>query len=104
MNNNLFAESIRDANGEERISLRLSPEELESLAALVESPHWKIYRKILISCKTAYLDSMLPLKDPTEITKQLGIAVGINFAINQAPVLVADYRAKQAKMTKSDLE
>lgn len=52
---------------------------------------------MLIKAKEAYVNSILPMKDPNDMLKHVGIVAGINFAINQLPLLVAQYDAKILK-------
>ncbi len=75
----------------------LKPDQYESLDVLQNSPHWKVYRDILLKAKQSYLDSILAMREPIDITKHLGIAAGINFALNQLPLLVSQYRAEVEK-------
>lgn len=93
-------ETIPSFSNEETVE-RLTPELYESLAVLNDSPYWTPYRKLLLQAKQAYLDSVMSMRDPLDITKTLGLAAGINFAINQLPILVSAYRQKEQKVLKA---
>ncbi len=58
-------------------------EDRENLLLLEGSPLWKTYRKYLMGMKSAHIRFMMEQTDPTVISKQLGIIVGLNLAINQ---------------------
>jgi hypothetical protein len=103
LDNNIEVESALLDSGEVRLGFKLTPDHQASLEALHNSPHWKVYREILLSAKTEFFNSVLPLKDPTEITKQVGIVCGLNFAINQLPVLVAGHKAKREKAMEKQM-
>lgn len=76
---------------------KLTAEDYEMLRTLNGSQYWKHYRGILLKAKEAYFNSVLPMKDPNEMMKHIGIVAGINFAINQLPILVAEHDAKVRK-------
>ena len=97
MSREVFNESILDNSNHATHAEALSPDQYESLAVLQSSPHWKVYREILHQAKQSYLDSILAMREPIDITKHLGIAAGINFALNQLPLLVAGYTQAAAK-------
>ena len=84
-------------NGEFRIGFNLTPESIESLKTLYNSPHWKLYREVLISAKTEYFNSILPKTETNDIVKNIGIVTGINLAINQLGVLVAEHNRREQK-------
>lgn len=87
------------------LGFKPSEEELASLEALDSSPHWKVYRKILMAAKTEYFNSILPRTETNDIVKHIGLVAGINFAINQLPVIVAEKKRKEKeKLEKATKE
>lgn len=80
----------------------LKPEELETLKALYNGPHWAFYKRILLKSKDAYFNSILPMNNPNEVLKQVGIVAGINFAINLLQVLCLDYERRVQKELEKD--
>lgn len=86
-----------DDNGDLRCHFQPTPEQLRALADLHEMPQWKIYREVLISAKNAHLNTVMPMTNSNQIMKQIGLATGINFAINQLPVIVAQEKLKREK-------
>lgn len=94
-------ETARNKTGELRVAYKLTPEDFENLKALQESPHWKVYRALLIRTKDAHFDALLSLVDTNPIVKQMGMIAGLNLAINTLPVLCAEYnKAHQKKLEK----
>jgi hypothetical protein len=65
----------------------LTQEEMEMLKTLEASPYWKFYQRLLMKSKDAYFNSILPMTDPNQVLKHVGIVAGINFAINSLQVL-----------------
>jgi hypothetical protein len=100
---NVDAYGVLKDTGEFRVAYNITPEAIESLKTLSTSPHWKVYRDILISAKTEYFNSILPKTETNDIVKNIGIVTGINFAINQLPVLLAE-NLRQAKKKVEELE
>lgn len=92
---------VMDEKGQLQALARLTPDQQETLKALESSGAWKLYRKILLQAKDGYFQSALPMKDPNEILKTIGIVAGINFAVNQLAFLVAQYN-KQAKTVEGE--
>jgi hypothetical protein len=80
---------------------------MEMLKTLEASPYWKFYRQLLLKSKDAYFNSVLPMTDPNQVLKQVGIVAGINFAINSIQVLCMenDKQSQKAieKNTKVDV-
>lgn len=94
----ISAQFGQDPNGASAIFFELTPEMFEMLKALKEMPHWKLYRKVLIAAKEGYFQAVLPQKEAIPMAKTIGMVSGINFAINQLPVLIGGYEAKRKKM------
>ena len=78
---NIDAFSALHDKGEVRIGLKLSDEQIASLEALNSSPHWKVYRDVLIAAKSEYFNSILPKTETNDIVKHIGIVAGINFSV-----------------------
>ena len=96
----------RDTNGNLVTITQLGPEQYEMLKMLHESAAWKLYRTLLIQAKEGYFHSALPMKDPNEVMKTIGMVAGINLAVNQLGVLMAQFEQQKAKSvdreTKND--
>ena len=79
----------------------LTAEDIETLKALHSSSLWLKYRDILMRSKEAYLLSLLPEMDTNKTFQTKGIIAGINFCINQLPVIVAgDALRKKRELSK----
>jgi len=82
-----------DERGDFRLNYtKLDPELIATLAALSDSYQWKAYRDLLINAKNHFFDSTLAIDDTNKLLKHIGIVAGINFAINQLPILVQQHR------------
>lgn len=97
MNSKIQSESAMTDTGEMRVGFRLTPEQQASLELLHDSPHWAVYREVLLAAKTEFFNGVLPIDDPHKVMKQVGMVTGVNFAINQLPVLVAEMRRQRQK-------
>lgn len=100
-------DALYDDNGDLRVGYKnLTAEDMEVLQTLNQSPYWKFYRDLLIKAKEAYFNSTLAMKDPNEMVKNVGFVAGVNFAINQLPVIVGHHqmvvRKKQAEAVKKE--
>lgn len=97
----LETEAVEDAMGNLRIGYKnLTAEDMESLKALKDSPHWKVYRKLLESALAEYTRASWQVTGVDGVVKMLhsaGLAAGINFSINQLSVLVGQTNLKQQK-------
>jgi hypothetical protein len=84
----------------------LGDEQYEILKMLSESPAWRLYRQLLIQAKEGYFHQALAMNDPHQVMKTMGTVAGINLAVNQLAVLMAQYKQKQARAvdraTKND--
>lgn len=79
----------------------LTIEEIETLRALHSSTLWQAYRKVLIRAKEAYFLSMLPEMDTNKTFQTKGMVAGINYCINQLPVVLAgDALKKKRELSK----
>lgn len=85
-------------------ALTLSLEDVESLKALHTSPHYAVYKRILINAKEAYFNSTMPMTDPNEILKQIGIVTGINYCLNQLPAMIMMYEQKIKALENAKLQ
>lgn len=76
----------------------LTQADIESLRALRSSPHWQLYRKMLIAQKDAKFLAILPKTDTNEVFKAMGEIAGLNQAINQIGMIVDahDKKMKEA--------
>ncbi len=85
-------ESAIDASGALRVGYKgLTLEDKESLRTLMESPHWKVYRDILIVAVGEHMRASWRVSNVDDVVKGIhnaGLAAGINFAINQLNVIV----------------
>lgn len=97
----IMAQGVVDAAGELRIGYKnMTKEDMESLKALNSSPHWAVYRKLLMGAMAEYLRASTQVTNVDGVIKMLhssGMAAGMNFSINQLQVLCADYDAKAKK-------
>jgi hypothetical protein len=79
----------------------LSQEDIETLRALHGSSLWKKYREVLIRAKEAHFLGMLPEMDTNKTFQAKGMVAGINYCINQLPVILAgDALKKKREMSK----
>jgi hypothetical protein len=74
----------------------LDDEAKQHLLILHANYSWRLYRQFLIDQKVSVLEQAMGLKDPNEVMKQMGIAAGLNLAVNQLDVLVYEIN-KEAK-------
>ncbi len=81
----------------EQVQNTLTQEEIEMLRALHGSSLWQSYRRVLIRAKEAMFLSMLPEMDTNKTFQTKGIVAGINFCINQLPVVLAGDNAKKER-------
>ena len=84
-------------DGQGRVDFDLTPHHFESLKMLANQDAWKLYRKLLIQAKEGYFLSVLTKNEAIPMAKTAGMVSGINFAINQLPVLIGMYEAQQKK-------
>lgn len=82
-------------------ALILKPEHYESLKALKDSPHWRIYANILMQCATATYRSTALLEDPYKIIKLNGKANGLEYAVLNLGSICQKY--EEAVKKKQDL-
>lgn len=80
-----------------------TPEAEAQLEMLQASPAWQTYRKFLIDLKMTYLEHAMSEKDTNELFKRMGIAAGLNLAINQLDLSVLQIKNK-AKRGVGDTE
>jgi hypothetical protein len=90
---NIEIETAFDERGDFRVNYtKLDPELLATLHTLNDSHQWKAYRDLLINAKNHFFNSTLAIDDTTKLLKHIGIVAGINFAINQLPILVQQHK------------
>ena len=92
----------RDESGAEALNFQfLSIEEkselIEALKILRADNNYKIYRRLLISAKEAYMNSCMNMTDPNMVMKTMGIASGINFDLNQIDAILAGNAMKEKR-------
>ena len=75
----------------------LTQEDIETLRALHTSSLWKKYREVLIRAKDAYFLSLLPEMDTNKTFQGKGMVAGINYCINQLPVVLAGDAIKKKR-------
>ena len=86
----------------EHVINELSQEDIETLRALHSSSLWKKYREVLIRAKEAYFLGLLPEMDTNKTFQGKGMVAGINYCINQLPVVLAgDALKKKREMSKT---
>lgn len=85
-----------------KIPIAFSESEKADLNLLFESSQWKTYRKVLLRLKEGYHQSMLPLEDPNQVLKALGIVVGLNLSINQLGTLVASFKKTNERRVEGE--
>jgi hypothetical protein len=95
------AQAAVDAAGNLRIGyVGLSKEDHEVLKALLNMPHWKLYRDILVRAQAEYARAAMNgvgFDGMIDSWKNQGIAAGLNFAVTQLPILCREYDAKNNK-------
>lgn len=84
-------------DGNSVVDFLLNPEDLEHLRTLRDLPQWKVYRKVLMAAKDGYFQACLPMTETNQVMKTMGMVTGLNFAINQLPVLVDTHDAQLKK-------
>jgi hypothetical protein len=85
----------------EHIINELSAEDIETLRALHTSSLWKKYREVLIRAKDAHFLAMLPEMDTNKTFQAKGMVAGINYCVNQLPVILAgDALKKKREMSR----
>ena len=96
------AKAAIDAAGNLRVGYHgLSPEDHETLKALLNMPHWKLYREVLTRAQAEYSRAAMNgvgFDGMIDSWKNQGIAAGLNFAITQLPILCREYDAKNNKV------
>jgi len=75
----------------------LSQEDIETLRALHTSSLWRKYREVLLRAKEAYFLSILPEMDTNKTFQGKGMVAGINYCINQLPVVLAGDSLKKKR-------
>ena len=84
-----------EATGAFKLAIR--EEEFEILDQLYNSIGWKTYRDILMNIKDGHLHESMGICEPYRLKQQVSIAAGINLAINQLGVLIAQKQKLDAK-------
>jgi hypothetical protein len=98
-----FKPRFETADGQDVISFELTEEHFEILKSFTMTPGYQIYRRLLLQAKEAYTNTMLPIDEAIPLAKRLGMVTGINFAINQVPIIVGTYEAKKKKLQEIEL-
>ncbi len=88
-------------NGRDATIRKMADEDKNAFLILAESPSWKIVKKYLIEQKFAMLQHAISLSDPIEMSKQLGMAAGMNSAINSITIIKDGIKRQQEKVGKS---
>lgn len=70
-------------------------EMIESLRVLRQDGNYQSYRQLMRAAKEAYLNSCLGMNDPYMIVKNVGIAAGINFSLNQIDAILSTQTKKK---------
>ena len=96
---------VINENGVEQVDFQFmsaveKAEMVEALKVLRQDGNYTAYRSLLRSAKEAYLNSCLGMTDPYMIVKNVGIAAGINFTLNQIDAILST----QAKKLKEPAE
>lgn len=96
----------KDENGASVLEFLLTKEDIEHLRALKDLPQWRVYRKVLMAAKEGYFQAVLPIVETNPIMKTIGMVTGLNFAINQLPLLVQvhDLQEKKRKLAEEKKE
>jgi hypothetical protein len=97
MNEGIAMQFNKGPDGDQLMTFNLTPEHYETLKALKDQPSWKLYRALLIKAKEGYFHSVLPMNESIPMAKTIGMVAGLNFAINQLPVLIGLYEQQKAK-------
>jgi hypothetical protein len=92
----------KDTEGNSKLMFEVTPEIIEELRTLRESHFWKRYRELLINAKEAYFQSCLPENETNKLLKTIGMVAGINFTINQLPILIDTYDAARKKEAEKE--
>ena len=92
--------SALEDSGEVRVGVEIGPEQMGVLESLHTANNWQLYRDILIQQKAEFMNAVLPMDDPYKVMKQVGMVAGLNFCINQLPILVAEHNKRLDKNVK----
>lgn len=75
----------------------LTNDEYESLLVLQNSPHWRVYKKVLSQQITSRAFGELALTDGSAALKSIGERAGINLAINLLEQLSESHKVRLQK-------
>ena len=94
MNETFNLERTPDGKG---FNIVMPVDDKQNLMVLFDSAYWKTYRKVLMTQKRGYELEILQVDDPNKVLKLLGLITGLNLAINQLGILVAQFKAMDKK-------